>query len=194
MTEVSMFYKTALTLVKGPMYLYSRVEGRGLEQVVPDKRLVICANHTCWFDPAWIAAFFSRQIYFMGKSELFTNKALAYVLKQLGVFPVKRGKPDRRSIRHAIDLLKHEKVLGVFPEGTRFHEGQQTAFNGASYLALKTNSPVLPVTIESDLKFRGSVIVHFRKPIFFEENQIISADVLKDATNQIMQAIYASPC
>lgn len=187
-----MFYKTVLTLAKGPMHLYSQVESRGLEQKLPNKRLIICANHTCWFDPAWIAAYFSRQIFFMGKSELFSNKVLAYFLRQLGVFPVKRGKPDRRSIRHAIDLLNKDKVVGVFPEGTRFHEGQQAAYNGASYLALKTGSPVLPVTIESNLKFRGSVIVHFKKPIYFDSAQAISSDVLKEATSQIMNAIYGS--
>ncbi len=55
----------------------------------------------------------------MAKAELFENKLIGGFLKSLGAFPISRGTGGAQGIQTAIDLLEEEKVVCMFPEGTR---------------------------------------------------------------------------
>jgi 1-acyl-sn-glycerol-3-phosphate acyltransferase len=111
--------------------------------------LIIMSNHISYFDPPIIGSAMNRQVYFMAKEELFNNPIFGWVLKKIGVFPIKRGKPDRKAIRKAFKILEENKVLGLFPEGTRHKSGDLgPAQSGSILLALKSKAPILPVAIK----------------------------------------------
>ena len=60
----------------------------------------------------------------MAKSELFDMKIIGKMIRCFQGFPVKRGEPDRASMRHAIELLKMGEVVAVFPEGQLSEDGE----------------------------------------------------------------------
>lgn len=45
-------------------------------------------------------------------------------MKSLGAFPISRGTGGAQGIQTAIDLLEEEKVVCMFPEGTRSKTGE----------------------------------------------------------------------
>lgn len=66
----------------------------------------------------------------------------------LGAFPLNRGAIDKVAIRHALGLLKDNKVLGIFAEGNRQKSGKLGRFHdGAASIALRTGIGITPVAI-----------------------------------------------
>ena len=91
-------------------------------------KAVIISNHLSMWDPLFIAIMFRRQIYWMGKIELFKNKFLKVFFTLVKTFPVRRGEGDLPAIRHAFNVLRNNKLLGIFPEGTRAKGGELRKF------------------------------------------------------------------
>ena len=65
---------------------------KGRENFPAEGKVIVCANHLGISDAIRLVIHNRRQIFFMSKSELFENKALAWLLRSLGCFPVQRGK------------------------------------------------------------------------------------------------------
>jgi 1-acyl-sn-glycerol-3-phosphate acyltransferase len=100
-----------------------RLQVTGLENI-PAGGAVLAANHISNFDP-WplgIPLWPRRQLYFMGKAELF-NPVLAPILRGAGAFPVRRGEHDVQAIETAVRLCREGKIVAMFPEGTRQKKG-----------------------------------------------------------------------
>ncbi len=86
--------------------------------------LLVLSNHQADIDPIVVQLACKRPIYFMAKSELFEMKGVRYFLKLFRAFPVKRGEPDRTSIKHAVALLKAGEVVCIYPEGELSETGE----------------------------------------------------------------------
>ena len=63
--------------------------------------------------------------------------------------PVHVGKLHKESFENAINLLKEEKSIGIFPEGTRNKTDQLLLplRKGTTLLAKKTNAKIIPFAI-----------------------------------------------
>jgi 1-acyl-sn-glycerol-3-phosphate acyltransferase len=80
----------------------------------------------------------------MSKSELFSMKVVGTWMRFWGAFPVKRGAPDRRSLRIASELAKAGNVVGIFPEGQLSENGQlQEIREGAALIVRMAEVPVI---------------------------------------------------
>jgi len=124
-----------------------KVKGR---KNVPKKGpLIVVSNHVSYLDPPIVGSAVNRHLHFMAKTELFEKKWFGFILKQIGSFPVKRGTPDKKAIRRSLEILKNDKVLCMFPEGTRI-KGDKLgeAKPGVTLIALMSESPILPVGIK----------------------------------------------
>ncbi|MGE5415183.1 MAG: lysophospholipid acyltransferase family protein [Acidobacteriota bacterium] len=123
-----------------------RIRYQGVEKFPSEGAVIIASNHINFWDPVLVSAFLRRQVHFLAKAELFDNKLIGWFLKSLNAIPVKRGAPDRRALRRAIEVLENQGVLGIFPEGTRSQTGEVTkAYHGAAMLAVKGKAQVIPV-------------------------------------------------
>lgn len=124
-----------------------KVEGR--ENVPPAGAIIVAPNHKSYWDPPVVGvAFNTRIIHYMAKEELFKNPFFAWLIRQFGTFPVKRGSVDRTAVRQAIKEIKEGNPLGIFPEGTRIkREGLGRFHTGMASLALMTGTPVIPVAV-----------------------------------------------
>lgn len=171
------------------------VEGR--ENVPLDGPVLLAANHVSFWDPIAVGVASRRPVYFMAKEELFRIPVFGSILRALRAFPVKRGKSDRAALRAAMEILKEDKVLGMFPEGGRVRGGELGPFKeGAAMIALRTGAPVVPIAVVNSTKIfsRGwfrPFKVRIGKPMVFPElyGQKYTSQQVKEVTAQIRQAV-----
>lgn len=134
------------------LVFFMRIEGR--ENIPKGKNIVLMGNHQCLLDPLTLALCVpDREIHFMGKKELFENRAFGWVLRKVHAFPVDRGNIDMGAVRTAMGVLRDGDTLGIFPEGTRSRTGHMLPLlGGASLIALKSGCDVVPVYIDGRYK------------------------------------------
>src|SRR5260370_29506634 len=89
----------------------------GRQNVPAQGACIIASTHLSWVDVPLIPAFIKRRIVYMAKEETFQGN-LAWLVRFLGPFPVKRGQADPQSIPAAHEQLKPGRLRGMFPEGT----------------------------------------------------------------------------
>lgn len=113
------------------LWIY-RVDVKGLENL-PKHSVLLCPNHSTDLDPVLIGLCLplDYHLHFMAKAELFDNRALAWLIRTLGAFPVQRDGKDIQSIKTAMQVLHKGENLLIFPEGRR----------SATASAITTDSP-----------------------------------------------------
>lgn len=189
-----MFYNIVIKLLSFFLKLFFRIKVSGLENIPMDNRLVICANHMSNWDPILISIVFPRQVHWMAKKELFKNKILSFLIRKLGSFSVDRKDSDITAIKNALRVLKNEKVLGIFPEGTRVDNlDLSNSKAGISLLTIKAKSLVLPIYIESTYKVFSRVNINIGKPMDLSDNfnKKLNNEEYLDISKDILKSIYA---
>ncbi len=151
--------------VRIALSLYFRVRIYGLENVPADGGLIVIANHRSGFDPPMVGALLPRSVHFMTKVELFSYPLLPLIFKYVQAYPVNRGRPDRKAIRHSLEILRKGEVILLFPEGHRSETGDlQEARSGVVFLAQKTGCQLVPIGISGQYKFRRTIRYVVGKP------------------------------
>lgn len=153
--------------------IWLRWEVFGRENIPAEGPVVIAANHLSLLDPPVLGAAATRKVHFMAKSELFKPAWFGALIRKLGAFPVRRGAMDRDAIKMGLTILKENKVLAVFPEGTRSKTGELgRAGGGAFMMAVKCKAKIVPAYIYgTDLKRHPGwpkVRVIFGKPMEYD--------------------------
>lgn len=186
-----MFYRFATFLMKIVFKIKYKLDVHG-NTSLPETPLVICANHINIWDPILLAIIFDRPIRFMAKKELFENKILGFLLYKFGAFPVDRENVNVKTIKDAIQIVKNNEVLGIFPEGTRVKTvSEQNMKTGVAMIASRAGADVIPVFINSDYKFRSTVEVFIREKIAISSFDDVSKDIKnKEITKAIYKNIY----
>ena len=190
-----MLYSIARWLFIVLFFLFFRYRVYGRDNI-PRAPFIVCSNHMSWLDPPLVACIFERrhQVYFMAKEELFDIPLLGLILERIGSFPVKKDTADRRAITKALQLLKDDKVVGMFPEGTRSRKGKlQQFFDGASWIALKSQTPVVPVAIKGPYRLFRPTEVFIGPPLYFDyyrQGKKYGRDDLKEVSGKISRGIY----
>lgn len=167
-----------------------KVEIKGKENVPAEGNAIICCNHYSNYDPFAAAIYLDRLPRYIGKKELFENKILAYLLKEVRVFPLDRkAAMDMKAVKTALKILKDGEILGIFAEGTRVKEGQQVdAKGGVALFAMKGNANVIPCAISGKYKFRNKITVEYGEPLTLDEfrGQKLTTEVMGEITDVIM--------
>jgi len=110
--------------------------------------VIVYINHTTWLDPVVAAGIIEREVTVMGKVELFRNPFVGRVLKEYGVFPVRRTEGDVQAIKNALRILRAGGLLLISPEGHRSEHGSlQQAKAGMLALALRSGALLQPMAI-----------------------------------------------
>jgi 1-acyl-sn-glycerol-3-phosphate acyltransferase len=160
------FYSFARSVVNTVLKPIYRFEVIGRENIPSEGGVLLCSNHIDNLDPPVVGITATRPVHFMAKDELFSMPVLGKIVSNLNAFPVKRGMSDREALRKGLAILKEEKVLGLFPEGTRSKTGEiGKGLAGAGFFALRSDAYVVPCAIIGPYKAFNKLKVVYGKPI-----------------------------
>lgn len=195
-----MLYTILKPLAVALMRLLFRVEGRSTEEVPRHGPVLLVANHASILDPPLVGGVVPRPVSFLAKAELFRIPLFGALIRRLNARPVRRGGGDASALRDALRLLKEDRALLIFPEGTRGAEGTVRPFKaGAGMLAVMSEAPVVPVLIQGSgnawpkgrtLPRPGKVTVTFGPPLQFRrQDDADRKEQYENASRAMMQAL-----
>lgn len=156
----------------------------GLENIPKTGNYVLGGNHTNNFDCLLLISSTKRVIHFLAKDSL-TKGFKKIIFNNIGIIPVNRTIHDKGALNNAINCLKENKVIGIFPEGTinRTKDIIMPFKIGCVKMAKDTNTPIIPFIITGQYKqFHHSITIEFLKPYIPKSN-------LTDANQELMDII-----
>jgi len=127
-----------------------------------NKRILFLANHPTFQDPIvmfLLSAQLGEMFYYLA-DHLALRGYLGPFLQRLGVYSIKRGLPDRNSVRHTLEILSQPNSrLVIFPEGgCSFQNDRVSPFRtGAIQLAFQA--------LNRDQKQKGEIPDLYAIPI-----------------------------
>lgn len=190
-----MFYNITRWIFNIFYTIFFRLKVIGLDNIPLDKPLIIASNHISNLDPPTLGvACKVRPINFMAKIELFQIPIFSWAIRKLGAFPVKRGASDKNAIKTALDKLRSNLVVGIFPEGTRSKDGNLgNVGTGVITIAAKAKAVVVPTAIVGTNKISlknlfPKIKVAFGEPIYLPE-KIDDKELFVEYTDKMMQQI-----
>jgi len=126
------------------------VKIQGLENIDPRKSYILVANHQSNFDIFAFLGYLPIQFRWIAKAELFRAPFMGWAMSRIGYIPLERESPKKayRSMLQAAEKIKKGVSVIIFPEGTRSLDGNLQPFKkGLFLIALKSQAPILPITI-----------------------------------------------
>ena len=168
----SKVYAFVLGVAKVLLKTILPVKYHGLENVSELKApYILMANHTSMMDPFMMAVAIPQyQIRFIGKKELWKVKPFAWFANRIRAIPVDRHNTDMEAMRACMRVTREGHVLGIFPEGTRHHEGLMTELeSGVAMIALRSKVPLVPVYIAGKLSLFRTLHVYVGQPIMMDD-------------------------
>ena len=205
-----MWYWLFKYIFMGPLLsLMARPKTEGLEHIPDSGPVILASNHLAVADSFIKPLVIRRRITFLAKAEYFTGKGLKGTLKRwfftaAGQVPIDRTDSDaaQAALETAQRLLAEDKLLGMYPEGTRSPDGRlYKGKSGLARLALETGVPVIPVAMigtdvvnppGSKMWRFGRVTVKFGKPMDFSRfdglagNRFIERAVIDEVMYELM--------
>ncbi|PWI20044.1 1-acyl-sn-glycerol-3-phosphate acyltransferase [Streptomyces sp. Act143] len=206
-----MFYYLLKYVLLGPLLrLVFRPRIEGLEHVPADGAAIVAGNHLSFSDHFLMPAILKRRITFLAKKEYFTGggvkgRLTAFFFRSAGQIPVDRtGKEaGQAAIREGLGVLAKDELLGIYPEGTRSHDGRLYKGKvGVAVMALKAGVPVIPCAMIGTFEAQppGKVIpnlhpvdIRFGEPLDFSRYAGMENEkaILRAVTDEIMYAILS---
>ncbi|MCX5314536.1 1-acyl-sn-glycerol-3-phosphate acyltransferase [Streptomyces sp. NBC_00154] len=204
-----MFYYVLKYVILGPLLrLLFRPRIEGLEHIPEEGAAIVAGNHLSFSDHFLMPAIIKRRITFLAKAEYFTGPGLkgrltAAFFHSAGQIPVDRSGKDagQAAIREGLGVLSKGELLGIYPEGTRSHDGRLYKGKvGVAVMAIKAQVPVVPCAMVGTFEIQppGKVVprikqvtIRFGEPMDFSryagmENQKAA---IRAVTDEIMYAI-----
>ena len=152
-------------------------------------------NHVSGWDPLIFTMWTKNFISFVYKAEFRKIPFLRWVFDGLECVPVRRGEVDMNATKTILRLLKNDKAVCLFPEGTRNPNVDclQEFHSGAALFAIKTHSPLRPFYIWDKTRacLKNYMIIgdEFELKEFYDKP--INHDTLAEATNIIKEKMDA---
>ncbi|HET8561300.1 MAG TPA: lysophospholipid acyltransferase family protein, partial [Marmoricola sp.] len=169
---------------------------------------ILASNHLSYADWLFMPLTLPRRVTFVAKAEYFTTPGLkGWVQRKFfsgaGQVPIDRSGASAAegALRAAKKILGQGELFGIYPEGTRSHDGRlYRGKTGVARLALETGVPVIPVAVVGTDKVAppgkkfGRLtrpIVRFGKPLDFSRYEGMENDrfILRSITDEIMYEI-----
>jgi 1-acyl-sn-glycerol-3-phosphate acyltransferase len=126
------------------------VKIQGVENIDPKKSYILVSNHQGNFDIFAFLGYLPIQFRWIAKAELFRAPFMGWAMSRIGYIAIERESPKKayRSMLQAAEKVKNGVSVMIFPEGTRSLDGNLQPFKkGLFLIALKSQAPILPITI-----------------------------------------------
>ncbi|MGE5197634.1 MAG: AMP-binding protein [Deltaproteobacteria bacterium] len=179
--RLKLSHNLAYFIFKDLFNLYFRKSVYGIENVPSEGSFIIAANHTSLLDFPLILTSLPfnkmKNVFAPAAKDFFYSRKYRKAAVELlfNTFPFERMGDFLKGLRICEALIKNNRSIILFPEGTRVMEDNLQSFKpGLGSLALNLSVPVLPVYIEGAFKAmpKGKVLplpekinIHFGKVI-----------------------------
>jgi len=135
-----------------------------IDNIVTGTSYIITPNHQSIIDFLPLLALLPLRFRWVLKKELIGIPIFGWGLASMEVVSIDRSSPSngRKAILGAMERLKDDWSVLIYPEGTTTHDGLMLPFKrGPFILAVKTGVPILPVTCNGAFKIlpRGSRLI-----------------------------------
>ncbi|WP_282687593.1 MULTISPECIES: lysophospholipid acyltransferase family protein [unclassified Streptomyces] len=204
-----MFYYILKYVVLGPaLRLLFRPRIEGLENIPEDGAAIVAGNHLSFSDHFLMPAILKRRITFLAKAEYFTGPGIkgrltAAFFRSAGQIPVDRSGKDagQAAIREGLGVLSKGELLGIYPEGTRSHDGRLYKGKvGVAVMAITAGVPVIPCAMLGTFEIQPpgqklpkikQVAIRFGEPLDFSRYAGMEDQkaAIRAVTDEIMYAI-----
>lgn len=204
-----MFYQLLKHVLLGPLLrLLFRPRIEGLEHVPEEGAAIIAGNHLSFSDHFLMPAVLKRRITFLAKAEYFTGPGVkgrltAAFFRSAGQIPVDRSgrEAGQAAIREGLGVLSRGELLGIYPEGTRSHDGRLYKGKvGVAAMALGAGVPVVPCAMVGTFEVQPPgqklprlrrVTIRFGEPLDFSRYAGMEGQhaVLRAVTDEIVYAV-----
>ena len=137
--------------------MFFRGDVVGRHHLPPSGGFLLAANHASHLDPFIIGSQLPRQVTFFARKTLWTPGIPSWWLNAVGVIPVDRdGGSDVTAIKRVLAALKEQRIIIMFPEGTRSRDGLMHAPKpGVGLFACRAHVPVVPARIFGSFEALG---------------------------------------
>ncbi|GGZ55734.1 1-acyl-sn-glycerol-3-phosphate acyltransferase [Streptomyces inusitatus] len=206
-----MFYHLLKHVLLGPLLrLLFRPRIEGLEHIPEEGAAIVAGNHLSFSDHFLMPAIIKRRITFLAKAEYFTGPGLrgrltAAFFRSAGQIPVDRSGKDagQAAIREGLGVLGRGELLGIYPEGTRSHDGRLYKGKvGVAVMAVRAGVPVIPCAMVGTFEIQPPgqalpkikrVTVRFGEPLDFSRYAGLENEkaAIRAVTDEIMYAILS---
>ena len=167
----------------------------GKENIPKSGPIILCGNHKHVHDQYNVMIVTKRVIHYMAKDEYFKGPH-AWFYKLAGCISVDRTIKDEKAKNTALEILKNNGAVGIFPEGTRNKtigtkdEVDLLPFKfGAVSLAKKTNALIVPFGISGEYTGKkGKLTTRIGKPFSVSDMDLEDANnLLREKILKLMQ-------
>ncbi len=135
--------------------------------------LVICNHYAIPDTLIPVASLYKKELHVLAKAEAFECAKIAnWFLRKAGAIPVHRGEADINAVKEVLSVLRADKKLVMYPEGTRNREGTKEMLEfkqGAARFAIKARKPILPMVYYRMHKVFRRNWLYIGEPITLEE-------------------------
>jgi 1-acyl-sn-glycerol-3-phosphate acyltransferase len=128
----------------------ANLEVHGLEHLEGLSTAVFASNHTSYMDTPVVFASLPFQFRILAKKELWSLPFIGWYLDRSGQIPIDTANPRSTlsSFAAGVRTLRAGLNVFVFPEGGRTPDGNLQPFlNGAAYLAIRGQVPLVPIAL-----------------------------------------------
>lgn len=201
-----MFYWVLKWVLLGPLLkTVFRPEVEGYPHVPGDGPAILACNHLSYADWLFMPLAVHRRVTFVAKAEYFEGRGIKGWAQRTffsgaGQVPIDRsgGKASEGAIKSGLQVLSKGELFGIFPEGTRSHDGRlYRGRTGVARMALEAKVPVIPtVVLHTDVIAppgkvfgkRARPVVRFGRPLDFTRYEGMEDDryILRAVTDEIM--------
>ena len=190
-----LFYRLAILFCRIVLIFKCRIRSKGRENIPQNGGFILALNHRTNYDVLLAGITCSRPLRYMAKAELFKNKFFSWLITKCGAFPVNRGKGDIGAIKSALEKLKNNEAVLMFPEGKRVRtleeEKNTRAKPGAVMIAIRAQVQIVPAYISGKFGFLRKITISYGKPIYYTEyaGEKQTVDTLQELSDEMMKEI-----
>ena len=124
-----------------------KIEFEGFENFPKKGPVIVVANHYAIMEAVLIVIYAPYRLEFMGSVDVPHEKLTNFFFNLYQVIPIFRGKTEQGAFKKAIDILRSDGQIAIFPEGGHFDPGHMQAQSGVAWMSYKASAPVLPIGI-----------------------------------------------
>ena len=142
-------YRVTRLLVRCVAVWLFRLRCRGRHQLPSSGGALICSNHQSHIDPVVIGMCCDRQLHYLARKSLFRVAPFAALIRFYGAISIDRDGVGLTGIKGILRYLKNDRLVLIFPEGTRSRDGRVAALKpGLCALARRAQVPLIPIALD----------------------------------------------